>query len=148
MALVLLNPDQWKDGDFSSAVFSRKRLKQGAQSVCRVAHSTAAEIRRHVVGPQIAKDPSRTLVGGAVAICEDIRSITANNGLTRLFCVVDAPVINGKTGDYLGHAHLGFSEPTNVDGFWNLNDRTAALAQLTDAFRKFTVPDSLESIFQ
>lgn len=155
--LVLLNPDQWKDGNFTSAAFRKDWLQKGQLSVCRVKYASQEIVQRFIVDPQIARKPERSLVGGAVAKTGTIRAIQCCDGQTRMYCVVDDPVFfddENKSDQcalsddgFLGHAHLGFSEPTSEKGFWKGNCRAAALAELTDAFQARGAPLPLEHIF-
>lgn len=155
--LVLLNPDQWKDGNFTSAAFRKDWLQKGQLSVCRVEYASKAIVKRFIVDPQVARDPKRSLVGGAVARTGNIRAIQCCDGQTRMYCVVDDPVFGAdetkfdhcdlSDDDFLGHAHLGFSEPTSEKGFWKGNCRAAALAELTDAFQARGAPLQLDQIF-
>lgn len=92
IGLILLHPDQWDGGDFTKAAFSRKRLKAGQLSVCRVKYTTQCEVRQFVICPQIEKNPSRTLVGVASAECSKLRSVVTASG-ERAVCVIDAPVL-------------------------------------------------------
>lgn len=148
ISLIILNPDQWNDGDFSSAAFSKKKLKEGSLSVCRVKFTTISEVQRHIVTPQLLRNTNRTLFGSAVALCLDIRSINSTNRPNeRIFCVIDDPIVDGPTGDYLGHALLSFSDITKGDKFWSNNDRAAALANLSLAFKKTPPPIALEDVF-
>lgn len=149
VALILFDPDQWNNGDFSSAAFSKTRLARGELSVCRADYTTLTDVYSHVVEPQRRRNPSRVLAGAATAICATIRSIRSSNAPSRqIFCVLDAPIIGGTSGNYLGHAHIGFSDVTRADGFWSQNSRAAAIANLSLAFReRRSPPISLNDIF-
>lgn len=62
--------------------------------------------------------------------------------------MIDDPIVN-EAIEYLGHAHLSFSDQSKEAGFWdgNRNTRRAALANLAEAFRKNNVPLCVESVF-
>lgn len=55
IALILMNPDQWKDGDFSSSAFSKTKLQKGELSVCRVSYTSVKEVRDFIIAPQLEK---------------------------------------------------------------------------------------------
>lgn len=129
LVYVVLEPDQYKDDELSTAAFSKSKLKDGDLSICRKAYSNAADIRQNIVDPQIENKPHRREVGALQAQCSDVRSILTDNPVCRAFCVND----DGLEG-FEAHALLAFSDPTKAPNFWNANDRLAIRANLVRSF--------------
>jgi len=155
IALILIAPDQWDDNDFTNLAFSKSRLKKGQLSVCRVEHTTQCEVYYFVVHPQLERNPERKLIGAATTACKGIRTISTSTG-ERVFCVIDDPIVsndderheveiedhcNCLTKDYLGHAHMSFSQPLSA------NEMVAAQSNLKDLFRPSMKPLSIEDVF-
>lgn len=155
IALILIEPDQWHDNDFTNLAFSKTRLKKGQLSVCRVEHTTQCEVYYFVVNPQLKKNPGRKLIGAAATVCKDIRAISTSTG-ERAFCVIDDPIVCNDderhevgigvqcdciTKDYLGHAHMSFSQSLNP------NEVAAAQSNLKELFRSDKKPFSIEDVF-
>lgn len=157
IALILIAPDQWQDNDFTNLAFSKKRLKNGQLSVCRVEFTTQCEVYYFVVNPQLKKNSERTLIGAVATVCKDIRALSTSTG-QRAFCIIDDPIVcnddekhvkgtepetpcNCITKDYLGHAHMSFSQSLNP------NEVVAAQSNLKDLFRPNNKPFSIEDVF-
>jgi hypothetical protein len=140
---VLLDPDHWTNGALAPAAFSKSKLAADDLSVCRNRYASAAQTYKHVVAPQIKKDPRRRVVGAVKARCGDIRDITVGNGTNeRFICVIDDGLIG-----YPAHAVLGYSENTKQPKFWQRNSRTAVRGELTRVFNLGGGLASLEQCF-
>lgn len=106
---VILDPDHYKNGILTNAAFSKSKLKEGSLSVSRANYTTADQLKKSVIDPQLIRNKERKFIGVIRATCNDIRSIRMSNENTRAICVID----NGTEND-TAHAHLSFSEKAKI----------------------------------
>lgn len=137
---VLIDPLQVRDGEVQKSAFSHSSLRNGDLSVCRANHSSAQDIHKHVVGPILARDKSRRLVGALRALCSAIRNLRIGEPPEQAICVID-----DGYDDFPAHAHLAYSEVTKAEGFWERyrNARQALRGNLLLAFNADGGPRNL-----
>ena len=126
---VLIDPDLYENGSLKKSAFSKSTLKKKELSVCRGHHSAAAEAKEKIFEPQAIKQPERKLIGAYNTVCSSIRGLLICDTESRAICVID-----DASDDFVGHAHLGFS-----DAFFNeeLNLRNHFVATRSNLVRIF-----------
>ncbi len=134
---VILDPDHYKNGILTHAAFSKSKLKEGSLSVSRANYTTADQIKKSVIDPQLIRNKERKFVGVIKATCRDIRSIKMNNETTRAICVIDDGTENDSA-----HAHLSFSEKAKIA---SKNEQQSIRGNLMLMFQ--TNPVGLDEIF-
>lgn len=148
---IILDPDQWEDGQLSTAAFEHERLRKPDDgiSVQRAAYSSPELVTRNVVGPQLAKKPpkkqERTFVGAIFARCADIRELRLDTQeKQRAICVID-----DGTHDDPAHALLSYSESAKAltKGEEGRSQKLAIRRNLISKFRGVKNPLHLEAVF-